>query len=452
MTVRRFDVAVVGASIAGCTAAILFARRGLSVALFERTPDPLAFKKVCTHYLQPMATPVLRKLGLDRRIEAAGGLRNELEVFTEWGWIRAEDPTRLPWGYNIRRQTLDPLLRQQALETPGVSFFGAAVCRELLRDGKRRPCGVVVDTPSGRQEFLASLVVGADGRNSQIAKLTNSPTERRPNDRFTYYAYYRGVPQQSSANSQYWHLDPHLAYAFRNDDDTLLLGAFFPKCEQERFKKDPLGEFRRFWSTVPNAPDLGDAQPICEMRGMLDMPNQRRPAASCAVALVGDAAMTTDPIWGAGCGFAFTSADWLVEQVAPPLLAGAGPAEVDKALGKYRRIHRARTRDHFWHIASFSRIRGPNLLERLVFSAAVHDDRTARRVLAYFGRTTSLASLLSPTSLARAAAVNLGRWNRPKRLAGAAKRLDSLAAPWRVSPDVAAGRPDSLLSSEGATP
>ena len=43
---RRYDVAIVGASIAGCTAARFFAQRGASVALIERKPDPDAYKTV----------------------------------------------------------------------------------------------------------------------------------------------------------------------------------------------------------------------------------------------------------------------------------------------------------------------------------------------------------------------------------------------------------------------
>ena len=52
-----FDVAVVGASIAGCTAARLYAQRGARVALVEQRPDPDAYKTVCTHYIQSSATP-----------------------------------------------------------------------------------------------------------------------------------------------------------------------------------------------------------------------------------------------------------------------------------------------------------------------------------------------------------------------------------------------------------
>src|SRR5262245_63950107 len=83
-----YDVVIAGASVAGCTAATLYARRGLRVALLEKNADPSHYKKVCTHFLQPAALQTLRNLGVDKRIEAAGGVRNDLEV-----WTRSEEHT-----------------------------------------------------------------------------------------------------------------------------------------------------------------------------------------------------------------------------------------------------------------------------------------------------------------------------------------------------------------------
>src|SRR5438128_2550444 len=104
-----FDVVIVGASVAGCTAATLLGRLGLKVALLERASDPGAYKKVCTHYLQPSAVPTLRRLGLEERIVAAGGVPNEVDFMTPTGWI----PWALPGchGYNLRREKLDPMMR-----------------------------------------------------------------------------------------------------------------------------------------------------------------------------------------------------------------------------------------------------------------------------------------------------------------------------------------------------
>ena len=39
MSEQDFDVVIVGASVAGCTAARLYAQRGARVALVERRPD-----------------------------------------------------------------------------------------------------------------------------------------------------------------------------------------------------------------------------------------------------------------------------------------------------------------------------------------------------------------------------------------------------------------------------
>jgi menaquinone-9 beta-reductase len=53
MTGKAYDVAVVGAGIAGCTAATLLAREGASVALIGRHSDPNAYKALCTDFIQP---------------------------------------------------------------------------------------------------------------------------------------------------------------------------------------------------------------------------------------------------------------------------------------------------------------------------------------------------------------------------------------------------------------
>ena len=85
----KYDVIVVGASVGGCTAAILYARHGLNVALVERSTDPAHYKKLCTHYLQPAAVDTIRRLGLTELIEEAGEAfhlrRSLLVVIAEHG-------------------------------------------------------------------------------------------------------------------------------------------------------------------------------------------------------------------------------------------------------------------------------------------------------------------------------------------------------------------------------
>src|SRR5688572_16754071 len=118
-----YDVVIVGAGIAGCTAARLYGQQGLRVALVDRRTRIDDYKRMCTHFIQPSATPVIERLGLAPRIEKAGGVRNSLDTWTRWGWIRVpepEDGKSNLYGYSIRRQTLDPLLRTLAANTQGV--------------------------------------------------------------------------------------------------------------------------------------------------------------------------------------------------------------------------------------------------------------------------------------------------------------------------------------------
>src|SRR5918996_4878333 len=101
---ERFDVAVVGASLAGCATAALLGRAGLRVALIDKHAGEDAYKRLCGHYIQASATPVIERLGLSDAIEAAGGVRNGVDLWTRWGLIASpERRDERPYGYSIRR-------------------------------------------------------------------------------------------------------------------------------------------------------------------------------------------------------------------------------------------------------------------------------------------------------------------------------------------------------------
>ena len=200
----EFDVVVVGASIAGCTAARLFALAGARVALVERRPDPGAYKVVCTHQILSSAVPTIERLGLAARLEARGAVRTQVEIWSPYGgWMRF--PTDVPYGYGVTRWTLDPILRELAADTPGVEFLPGMTVVGLLGDDGR-PAGVRLETPKRvAQRIRARLVVGADGRGSTVARLARVPGRVRAHNRFYYFAYWRGIEPRTTG-ARLWFL------------------------------------------------------------------------------------------------------------------------------------------------------------------------------------------------------------------------------------------------------
>src|SRR2546423_923873 len=263
----EFDVVVVGASIAGCTAARLFALAGARVALVERRPDPGAYKVVCTHQILSSAVPTIRRLGLAARLEAHGAVRTHLEAWSPYGgWMRL--PTDVPHGYGVTRWTLDPILRELAVGTPGVEFFPGTKVVGLLSDDER-PVGVRIETPQhAAQSVHARLVVGADGRGSTVARLARVAGRVRPHNRFYYFAYWRGAEPRTT-RARLWFLDPDGAAAFPNEDDLTVVVAAPHRSRLQEFRADPEEAYQRMVAALPDGPDVAHAERASKLMGKL---------------------------------------------------------------------------------------------------------------------------------------------------------------------------------------
>jgi menaquinone-9 beta-reductase len=186
---RDYDVAIAGASIAGCTAATFFGRQGATVALIESHGDPVAFKRMCTHFIQASAAPTIERLGIVDSLRHASARETDTSIWTRYGWIsfgrEAAGPPLSDWRpWNVRREKLDPILRDLAGSTEGVDLLLGHTVHALVRDGER-VSGVRTRERNGEQhEIRAKLVVAADGRDSEMAKLANVPAKLKPHNRF----------------------------------------------------------------------------------------------------------------------------------------------------------------------------------------------------------------------------------------------------------------------------
>jgi flavin-dependent dehydrogenase len=387
-----YDVAVVGASLAGCATAILLARAGAHVALVEKSPDANAFKRICTHYIQSSAVSTLERLGLLEPMMQAGAVRSRARIWSRWGWIAPPVGSTVPSGVNLRRERLDPLIRRMAAETAGVELILGHTAQELAR-GSDGVHGVLVRDSHGHTvELRTRLVVGADGRDSRVAKLSGVHTKTAPHGRFAYGGYFEGPAPVGAPDASLWLLDPHMAAAFPTDGGLTFYAVMPTKDRLPEFREDPATALQRFVAGVPDAPPILASRLVGEMTGKIDMTNVIHTPTAPGLALVGDAAGAIDPLWGVGCGFALQSAEWLADSVAPAL---RGTESLERGLRHYRRRHARGLRGHTAMILDYATGRKLNRGERMLFSAAAYDQRVAKVFEAFGTRNIGPGRMLA---------------------------------------------------------
>jgi flavin-dependent dehydrogenase len=187
MTCMKYDVVIVGAGIAGTSAAILYGRAGLQVALVEKHRDPATPKTLCGHFLLAGTGPMLRRAGLWDAMVDAGAAVGRISSWTAAGWMIPDDD--LPPCISLRREKLDPLLRSIAAATPGVHLLLGSKVDGLLDSGRQ-----ITGVRAGDEEIVGRLVIAADGHRSTVARLAGVTEKTAPNHRFGLWAYYRGDP------------------------------------------------------------------------------------------------------------------------------------------------------------------------------------------------------------------------------------------------------------------
>jgi 2-polyprenyl-6-methoxyphenol hydroxylase-like FAD-dependent oxidoreductase len=288
---------------------------------------------------------------------------------------------------------MDPIVRRHAAETPGVDLLlGETVTGLLPEGGVRLRCG---------RELRADLVVGADGRDSAVAELAGVPEKVKPHARFSYGAYYEGPMPEGAPDGTVWFLDPDWAAAFPTDNGLTMYACMLTHERLAGFKGDIAGALERFIAALPDAPPILESRRVSEPIGKIKMPNRMRRPVGDRLALVGDAALATDPIYGVGCGWAFQSAEWLVDETASAVLDGG--ADLERALGRYRRAHLRKLALHHLQINEFSSGRPLNAAERFYYRAGTRDPELYRALEAVTARVKNPLSVLTPRNLMRAA-------------------------------------------------
>jgi electron transfer flavoprotein-quinone oxidoreductase len=168
---EKFDVVIVGAGPAGCTAAIVLARAGLKVAVFERGERPGAknmFGGVLyyTEALNELIPDFWEQAPIERYVT-----RHDLIFLTDSTSFsiafKDDEFGHPPYnGVTLIRAKFDPWYASQA-EEAGAFLIPETVVDDLIWDGDR-VTGVRTRRSDG--EVYADAVIAADGANSLLAK------------------------------------------------------------------------------------------------------------------------------------------------------------------------------------------------------------------------------------------------------------------------------------------
>ena len=161
-----FDVAIVGGGPAGSVCAAFCARGGLHTLVVEREKFPR--EKVCGDCLNPSCWPVLERLSLAQRVRDLPHSKLASVEFIAIGGreVIVDLPSGDDCELSVKRSLFDALLLKHACE------LGAEVREETTVTMLAHDENWKIETAGG-ENFSARTLVGADGRNSTVARLCN---------------------------------------------------------------------------------------------------------------------------------------------------------------------------------------------------------------------------------------------------------------------------------------
>lgn len=317
-----FDVAIVGARVAGSITAALLGDAGYRVVMVDGASFPS--DTISTHFFRGAGLgSMLVRLGL---LDAALALGSP--PLTRQYLYGGSDPTpmvgdpqdpgALGYGLSVRRLPLDGLLVDRARVGRSVEIRERTVARELIVE-QGRVRGVVVEHDGRRETLRANLTVGADGRGSAVARWLDATVERRePATRALYFRYLTGFrgPGGSWDGPEFSVVGDEMAYVFPSDENVACLAVSVSLDVFKSFRQSPESAFDDRIGRHPGiAPRYRASVPISRVLGT--GPKDaivRRPIGS-GWALVGDAGLHQDPWSGLGMDNAGIHAGFLAAAI-----------------------------------------------------------------------------------------------------------------------------------------
>lgn len=335
-----YDAIVIGARCAGSATAMLLARKGYDVLLLDRATFPSDIPQ--GHFIHRHGPRRLARWGLLDRIVATG-----CPPVTSWTIDQGDFPLTgedlavdgIALGYGPRRSALDAVLVEAAVAA-GAELREGFVVDDFVVDGETvRGVRGHSRGKSSEVSELARVTIGADGRNSRLAKHVRTPAyEVVPALTCWYFGYWSDVP---SHGLEVYVRRNRVIFAFPTNDGLFAVFVAWPSGELPRVRSDIEAHFMAVVDHVPALTErVRSGRREERFRGIGDVPNFLRKPYGAGWALVGDAGCHKDPYLALGICDAFRDAELLAEALDEGF---ARRVPLDVALADYERRRNGET-------------------------------------------------------------------------------------------------------------
>ena len=377
---QEHEIAVVGSRAAGAATALLAARKGHDVVVVDRALLPS--DTLSTHAIARTGVVQLHRWGLLDEVVASGAPPiHQVTFTTPEGTMSRTVKASAGVDFLVapRCYVLDTIVAEAAAEAGATLRLGVTVT-DLRRDLSGRVTGLSGRGQDGEPvEIEASVVVGADGLGSRVARSAGAPVvENRGANGAAWYAYHRG-PAWSGI--EFFVTEGALAGVFPTHGDEACIWICIPATSARAASRSAgtlAGGFDRLLAR--HAPALAErlagSERTSPVRGMVGQPNQVRQAWGPGWALVGDALYHRDAITGHGISDAYRDAELLACALDDGL---RHPRGLDRALDRYRREAEAARREIFDLTCALAEFPPPGQFIELQrqLSAAIETEATA---------------------------------------------------------------------------
>ena len=306
MASAKYDIITVGGGLGGAALAKGMAENGANVLVLE---SETKFRdRVRGELLVSWGVAEAKELGIYESMKAAGGRVVEWDEQTTNGGAAVRRHLPSTTGpMTPRLNFYHPTMQESVLEAAanaGAEVLRGARVREFVAGDSPK---VIVEVDGRAQEFPTRLVVGADGRSSQTRKWGGFQVLRNPDQTHIAGVLLDNMSAPDNTSHVFRVFDKCLtALLFPQGNGRVRAYLCYPATSEYRLTGQvELPRFIELSVLAGAAPEFyADVQPVGPLASFnsasswVEHPYQKN------IALIGDAAASTDPMWGQGMALA----------------------------------------------------------------------------------------------------------------------------------------------------